>query len=266
MRRRSCAKVRRRARPKVPKKRPKALLILAAMGPGVVSAMAGNDAGGISTYSTAGANFGYGTLWVIPVMCILLLVVQTTAARMGAVTGKGFSALIRERFGIRLTTLAMCALLVGNVATTFSEFAGIASGMELFHVPTWVSVPCAALVVWLLVVKGSYKSVEKIFLAVSLVFVTYVVAAFLVGPDWGQVAHDTVVPHVPADPSFVSLVCAVDDVLHAEQRGGQGRHRRPRGNDAAEGGRLYRHHRRVPGGVVHHRVHGLGALSAGHRR
>ena len=191
------------------KARPKLLLILAAMGPGVVSAMAGNDAGGISTYSTAGANFGYATLWVIPIMCVLLLVVQTTAARMGAVTGKGFSALIRERFGIRLTTLAMSALLVGNVATTFSEFAGIASGMELFHVPTWVSVPCAAVVVWLLVVKGSYKSVEKIFLAVSLVFVTYVVAAFLVGPDWGQVAHDTVVPQVPADPSFISLVIAM---------------------------------------------------------
>lgn len=190
-------------------KRSRALLILAAMGPGVVSAMAGNDAGGISTYSTAGANFGYGTLWVIPIMCVLLMVVQMTAARMGAVTGKGFSALIRERFGIRLTTLAMAALLVGNVATTFSEFAGIASGMELFHVPTWVSVPCAAVVVWLLVVKGSYKSVEKIFLAVSLVFVTYVVAAFMVGPDWGDVAYATAVPHAAADASFVSLVIAM---------------------------------------------------------
>lgn len=195
--------------PSASKKRSRVLLILAAMGPGVVSAMAGNDAGGISTYSTAGANFGYGTLWVIPVMCVLLMVVQMTAARMGAVTGKGFSALIRERFGIRLTTLAMAALLVGNVATTFSEFAGIASGMELFHVPTWVSVPCAAVAVWLLVVKGSYKSVEKIFLAVSLVFVTYVVAAFMVGPDWGDVAYATTVPHVTADPSFVSLVIAM---------------------------------------------------------
>ena len=105
--------------------KPFVLLLLSAMGPGVVSAMAGNDAGGISTYSTAGAEFGYATLWVIPVMCVLLLVVQMTAARMGAVTGKGFAALIRERFGIRLAALAMAALLVGNVATTFSEFAGI---------------------------------------------------------------------------------------------------------------------------------------------
>lgn len=94
------------------------------MGPGIVTAMAGNDAGGISTYSTAGANFGFGTLWVIPIMCVLLAVVETTAGRMGAVTGKGFAALIRERFGIRIAAFAMLALLVGNVATTFSEFAG----------------------------------------------------------------------------------------------------------------------------------------------
>ena len=191
------------------KKRAKILLILGAMGPGVVSAMAGNDAGGISTYSTAGADFGYATLWVIPVMCVLLMVVQMTAARMGAVTGKGFAALIRERFGIRLTALAMGALLIGNVATTFSEFAGIASGMELFGIPRLASVPVAALVVWLLVVKGSYKSVEKIFLAVSLVFVTYVVAAFLAGPNWGDVAQATVIPQVPADTHFVSLVIAM---------------------------------------------------------
>ena len=108
----------------------KLLLVLMAMGPGIVTAMAGNDAGGISTYSTVGAKFGFLTLWIIPIMCLLLVVVQTTATRMGAVTGKGFAALIRERFGIRLTSLAMLALLIGNVATTFSEFAGIASGME----------------------------------------------------------------------------------------------------------------------------------------
>ena len=114
------------------KQHSKAFLVLAAMGPGIVTAMAGNDAGGISTYSTVGAKFGYMTLWIIPVMCVLLIVVQTTATRMGVVTGKGFSALIRESFGIRLTALAMLALLIGNVATTFSEFAGVASGMEIF--------------------------------------------------------------------------------------------------------------------------------------
>lgn len=187
----------------------KLLLVLAAMGPGIITAMAGNDAGGISTYSTAGANFGFGTLWVIPIMCVLLIVVETTAGRMGAVTGKGFAALIRERFGIRLAAFAMLSLLVGNVATTFSEFAGIASGMEMFGVSKYISVPVAALAVWLLVVGGSYKRVQNVFLALSLVFVTYVVAAFLAEPNWGEAIHDTVVPSAVGDVSFISLVIAM---------------------------------------------------------
>ncbi len=185
------------------------LLILAAMGPGIITAMAGNDAGGISTYSTAGANFGFGTLWVIPIMCVLLIVVETTAGRMGAVTGKGFAALIRERFGIRLAAFAMLALLIGNVATTFSEFAGIASGMEMFGVSKYISVPVAALAVWLRVVGGSYKRVQNVFLALSLVFITYIVAAFLAQPNWAEAAHDTVVPTVVGDVGFISLVIAM---------------------------------------------------------
>ncbi|MEG2628872.1 MAG: Nramp family divalent metal transporter [Raoultibacter sp.] len=191
------------------KQRGKLWLLLAAMGPGIVTAMAGNDAGGISTYSTVGAKFGFTALWVIPVMCVLLIVVQMTAARMGAVTGKGFAALIRERFGIRLTALAMLALLVGNIATTFSEFAGIASGMEMFGVSRYISVPIAAIAVWLLVVGGSYKRVEKVFLILSLVFVTYAIAAFMASPDWGAALTSTVVPHVVQDQSFVSLVIAM---------------------------------------------------------
>ncbi len=191
------------------KQRSKLLLVLAAMGPGIVTAMAGNDAGGISTYSTAGAEFGFGTLWVIPLMCVLLIVVETTAGRMGAVTGKGFAALIRERFGIRLTAFAMLALLIGNVATTFSEFAGIASGMEMFGVSKYVSVPVAALAVWLLVVGGSYRRVQRVFLILSFVFVTYIVAAVLAGPDWGQALESTVVPHAQATPQFISLVIAM---------------------------------------------------------
>ena len=184
-------------------------LLLAAMGPGIVTAMAGNDAGGISTYSTAGANFGFGTLWVIPIMCVLLAVVETTAGRMGAVTGKGFAALIRERFGIRIAAFAMLALLIGNVATTFSEFAGIASGMEMFGVSKYISVPVAALGVWLLVVGGSYKRVQRVFLGLSLVFLTYVVAAFLAQPNWSEALHDTVVPTFVGDVSFISLVIAM---------------------------------------------------------
>ncbi len=191
------------------RKRNKLLLVLAAMGPGIITAMAGNDAGGISTYSTAGAQFGFGTLWVIPIMCVLLVLVETTAAKMGAVTGKGFSALIRERFGIRLTALAMCALLVGNVATTFSEFAGIASGMEMFGVSKYVSVPVAAVAVWVLIAGGSYKRVQKVFLVLSLVFITYIVAAFMAQPDWEAAMRATVVPALDAKPAYLSLVIAM---------------------------------------------------------
>ncbi len=195
--------------PLVKKPTNKLLLVLAAMGPGIITAMAGNDAGGISTYSTVGAKFGFAALWVVPIMCILLMVVQMTASRMGAVTGKGFAALIRERFGIRLAALAMLALLIGNVATTFSEFAGIASGMEMFGVSKYVSVPVAAIAVWLLVVGGSYKRVQKVFLILSLVFVTYIIAAFMAQPDWEDAALHTVVPHIVNDLSFISLVIAM---------------------------------------------------------
>lgn len=197
------------AQPNAPSQKSKALLILAAMGPGVVTAMAGNDAGGIATYSTVGAKFGFISLWVIPVMCILFVVIQTTATRMGAVTGKGFSALIRERFGIRLTALAMLALLIGNVATTFSEFAGIASGMEIFGVPRWISVPIAAAAVWGLIVGGSYKRVQNVFLAISCVFVTYIVAAIIAQPNWNLALIHTVIPEVSSDISFLSLTVAM---------------------------------------------------------
>ena len=191
------------------KQHSKAFLVLAAMGPGIVTAMAGNDAGGISTYSTVGAKFGYMTLWIIPIMCVLLIVVQTTATRMGAVTGKGFSALIRESFGIRLTALAMMALLIGNVATTFSEFAGVASGMEMFGVPRWISVPVAAAAVWGLIVGGSYKRVQNIFLMLSCVFATYIVAAFLAQPDWSETFQHTLVPAASSDLSFLSITVAM---------------------------------------------------------
>ena len=142
-------------------------------------------------------------------MCVLLIVVEMTAAKMGAVTGKGFAALIRESFGIRLTALAMLALLIGNVCTTFSEFAGIASGMEMFGVSKYIAVPVAAIAVWLLIVGGSYKRVEKVFLILSLVFLTYVIAAFLAQPNWENAAINTIVPHVVYQQSFVSLVISM---------------------------------------------------------
>ena len=185
------------------------LVILAAMGPGIITAMAGNDAGGIATYSTAGANFGYATLWTIPIMCILLIIAQGTAARMGAVTGKGFAALIRERFGIRWTAFAMLVLLIGNTSTTFSEFAGIASGMELFGVSKYISVPVAAVAVWFLIVGGNYKRVEKVFLAISCVFVTYIIAAVMSGPDWSQTISSTFLPQIAFQENYIAVIIAM---------------------------------------------------------
>ena len=182
--------------------------VLGAMGPGLLAALSGNDAGGIATYSSAGASYGYATLWMLPVMALLLIVVQETAARCGCVTGKGFASLIREKFGVRKTALAMVALLIANTAVTISEFAGIASGLALFGIPKTVSVPLMGLLIWLLTMSGSFRRIEKILLLVSCVFVTYVVAAFLAGPNWGEVALSTVTPHLIPEPSYVSLLVA----------------------------------------------------------
>ena len=182
--------------------------IIAAMGPGMVAALAGADAGGVATYSNAGALFGFNQLWTVPVMCFLLIVAQETAARMGCVTGKGFASLIREQFGVRLSAVAMLALLVSNTTVTLSEFAGIASGLALFGVPVYVSVPVAALAIWLLTMSGSYRRIEKVLLAIACVFVTYIVAGVMVGPDWGDALLHTVVPHVEASPQYLSLLVA----------------------------------------------------------
>ena len=183
-------------------------LILAAMGPGMVAALAGADAGGVATYSNAGALFGFNQLWTVPIMCFLLVVAQETAARMGCVTGKGLASLIREQFGVRLSALAMLALLVSNTTVTLSEFAGIASALALFGVPVYVSVPVAALAIWLLTMSGSYRRIEKVLLAIACVFVTYIVAGVMVGPDWGDALLHTVVPHVEATPRYLSLLVA----------------------------------------------------------
>ncbi len=185
------------------------LAILAVVGPGIIAASAGNDAGGISTYSVAGADFGYRMLWLMPIMTLGLVVVQEMAVRMGAVTGKGFAALIRERFGIRPSFLAMAALVFSNTATSVSEFAGIASAMEIFGVSRYLAVPAAALGVWLLVVRGSYRRVEKIMLAMSGIFLTYVISAFLVGPDWADVARSTFVPSIDLSTGFMFLAIAM---------------------------------------------------------
>jgi len=184
------------------------LALFAALGPGIIAASAGNDAGGISTYSVDGASYGYATLWMIFLMTFSLVIVQETAARMGAVTGKGFAALIRERFGVRPTLFAMIALLTSNAATSVAEFAGIAAALELFGVTKYVSVPIAAVVVWLLVVRGSYRRIEKLLLALSAIFISYVIAAFMAKPDWGEVLHATFVPTFIPTTGFVLIVIA----------------------------------------------------------
>lgn len=182
--------------------------ILASMGPGLLTAFAGNDAGGIATYSTTGASYGLGMIWTVPIMCLLLIVVQETSARMGCATGKGFASLIRERFGVRVSAVAMLSLIVSNFAVTLSEFAGIASGMQLFGVPLQVSVPVSALVTWMLSMSGSYRRIEKVLLALSCVFLTYIAAGFLAKPDWLAALHATAVPSFSSDPHYVSLLVA----------------------------------------------------------
>ena len=181
---------------------------LAVLGPGIIAASAGNDAGGISTYSAAGARFGYSMLWMIFLMTFSLVIVQEMAARMGAVTGKGFAALIRERFGVKLALFAMICLLVSNAATSVAEFGGVAASMGLFGISKYVAVPVVALVVWILVTRWNFGTVEKVLLALSAVFLAYIIAGVLAKPDWGAVLKATVLPTFTWHADFVSLVIA----------------------------------------------------------
>ena len=171
--------------------RARIVLVLAVVGPGFITANVDNDAGGIFTYSQAGAQFGYSLLWTMIPITIALVVVQEMASRMGAVTGKGLSDLIREEFGFRLTFWLMLALVVTNFGNVVAEFAGVASSLELFGWSKYIVVPVAAFIVWALVVRGTYDSIEKIFLAASLFYVAYIVAGLLAHPDWKAAALAT---------------------------------------------------------------------------
>src|SRR5215467_2930949 len=170
------------------------LLLLAVIGPGFITANVDNDAGGIYTYSFAGAQFGYSLLWTIIPMTLALIVVQEMSARMGAITGKGLSDLIREEYGLRITFVMMMALVATNFANVMAEFAGVASSMELFHVSKYISVPIAAAVVWLIVVKGNYKTVEKVFLTASFFYIAYIIAGVLARPNWNAAALSALKP------------------------------------------------------------------------
>src|ERR1700729_217870 len=168
------------------------LLFLAVLGPGFITANIDNDSGGILTYSNAGAQFGYTLLWTMIPITVALLVVQEMCARMGAVTGKGLSDLIREEFGLRMTFLLMLLLVVVNFGNVMAEFAGIAGSMQLFHISKYVSVPASALLIWFLVVKGDYKRVEKVFLVASVFYITYIVTGVLSQPSWHEAMVATV--------------------------------------------------------------------------
>ncbi len=185
------------------------LTIAAIAGPGLIAANAGNDAGGIATYASAGSQYRYDTLFVMVLITIGLVVVQEMAARLGAITGKGLASLIREEFSIRMATLALGALLVANVGIVVSEFAGIAAAFELFGVSRYISIPIAAVVIWVLVLFGSYRYAERVFLILSLAFLVYPFAAGLAHPDWAAVGLHTVVPHLETTKGFVLLVVAL---------------------------------------------------------
>jgi len=182
------------------------LLFLAVMGPGIITSNVDNDAGGIATYSMAGAHFGNNLLWtLIPVMAALIII-QEMSARMGVVTGKGLSDLIRERFGVRITVYLLFGIFVTNLGNVIAEFAGVASSLEIFHVSKFISVPLSAVIVWLLVVKGNYRSVEKVFLFACLFYVTYIISGILAKPDWAAIGTSLVRPSLSFSPSQLGMV------------------------------------------------------------
>ena len=185
------------------------LLYLSVLGPGIIAGNAGNDAGGIATYASVGADYGYSLLWSYVVLTVCLCIVQEMCARMGVVTGQGLSDLIREKFGVRPTTIVMLSLLVANGGVTVSEFVGIGLAAEMFGVPRFVSVPLAAGAVWWLVVKGSYNRVEKVFLAMSLVFFGYIISAFLARPEWSEVGKGLMRPRLQYDSAYLFTLVAV---------------------------------------------------------
>jgi Mn2+/Fe2+ NRAMP family transporter len=196
-------------RPRLPRPRIPIFAYLAVMGPGIITAAANNDAGGITTYSLAGAKFGYQMLWILLLLTVLLGITQEMGARMGAVTGKGLADLIREEYGLRAAVFALVTLIVANIGVTAAEFAGVASGGELFGMSRYVAVPVGALGVWLIVSSGSFRRVERIFLAFVLFFVSYVISGLLAHPQWHQVVHHLVVPSWNADPQFLLLAIAL---------------------------------------------------------
>lgn len=197
--------VRGRFRPR----RSRIVVFLGLLGPGLIAANAGNDAGGIATYSEVGAKYGYTLLWAMLLITVSLALVQRSAARMGTVTGKGLAELIRERYGIRWSAFATLCLLVANFGICISDFVGVGAALGLAGIPVQVSVPIAGLAIWLVIVRGSYRSAERVFIWLTIPFFAYPIAAILAHPDWGQVGHSLVVPQVHTSPAFLLLFVAM---------------------------------------------------------
>lgn len=184
------------------------------MGPGLIAANAGNDAGGIATFSQAGASYGYSLLWALAISGFCLAIVQEMCARMGAITGKGLADLIREQFGVRWAALAMLALLIANTGVTVSEFLGIGASVQVLaqdpHTPlVYIVVPLAGLILWWLVTRGSYRRVEKVFLIMSLGFLAYIPAAFAAHPDWRDIGHQVILPHLSTESGYLLTAVAL---------------------------------------------------------
>lgn len=176
------------------------------MGPGIITANVDNDAGGIATYSIAGAHFGYAFVWTIVPIIIALVVVQEMSARMGVVTGKGLADLIRENFGVKVTFYVMLALLLTNLANTVAEFAGVAAALGIFNISKYLSIPLAAIFVWVLIIKGSYRSVERVFLIACVFYVAYLISGFMARPVWGDVWHAAIHPTFRFETPFFYMV------------------------------------------------------------
>lgn len=183
------------------------IFLFALIGPGIIAAAVGNDAGGITTYSVAGAHFGYAFLWVIIPITVILIIIQEMCSRMGVLSGKGLSDLIRESYGAKVTFYILIGLLIANLSTILSEFAGVASSLEIFNVPRYVSVPIAALFIWVFITRGNYRIAEKIFLLAAVIYIAYIISGFLAKPNWGEVFRQTLSPSFRFDtPYLLALI------------------------------------------------------------
>ncbi len=189
--------------------RARLFVFLSVMGPGIVTAFADNDAGGIATYAAAGAKYGYALIFTMILSTIFLAIAQEMSARTGAVTGRGLSDLIREHYGVRWTFFAMGVLLVANLGTTISEFSGIATSFEILGVSKYISVPVMAIIIWWLVIKTDYEKIEKVFLLLCLTFFSYVLSGFIVHPPWGEVLIQSITPNFGGSPEFLLMAVGV---------------------------------------------------------